>query len=35
MRKDAVKPKVPHLDELEYDEKTFLQERERDATRRV
>ncbi|KAB5585841.1 hypothetical protein GE09DRAFT_944904 [Coniochaeta sp. 2T2.1] len=31
----AAKPKVPHMEELEYDEKTFVQERERDATRRV
>lgn len=35
MRRSAVKPKVPHLEELEYHEKTFVQERETDATRRV
>lgn len=32
---DVAKPKVPHLEDVEYDEKTFVQERERDATRRV
>jgi hypothetical protein len=35
MQKNVEKPKVPHLEEVEYDEKTFAQERERDATRRV
>jgi len=35
MRKDTVRPTVPQMEELEYDEKTFVQERERDATRRV
>lgn len=32
---DVEKPKVPHLEDVEYDEKAFVQERERDATRRV
>lgn len=35
MQKDAVKPRVPSMDDVEYDDATFAKEKERDATRRV
>ncbi|KAH8888243.1 hypothetical protein GQ53DRAFT_783780 [Thozetella sp. PMI_491] len=34
-QKSATPPVVPHSEEIHYHEKTFMEERERDATRRV
>lgn len=33
--KDAIKPRVPHADDVEYDEKSFVKEREHNPTKRV